>query len=92
MPPIEKQTIEVVEKAWESKSDSNFIEVSLQNSSMLLKNLYNVYVLYTVETELVAAAPIKFDEILVQNLLSKNHILLKGAALIKVRPLIPFLR
>ena len=47
---------------------------------------------YTVETELVCAAPIKFDEILVQNLLSKNHVLLKGAALIKVRPLIPFLR
>ena len=50
------------------------------------------YEWYTVKTELVAAAPIKFDEILVQNLLSKNHVLLKGAALIKVRPLIPFLR
>ena len=46
----------------------------------------------TVETELLAAAPIKFDEILVQNLLSKNYVLLKGAAYIKVRPLIPFLR
>ena len=47
---------------------------------------------HIVETELVAAAAIKFDEILVQFLLSKNHVLLKGAALIKVRPLIPFLR
>ena len=46
----------------------------------------------TVETELVAAAAIKFDEILVQILLSKNHVLLKSAALIKVRPLIPFVR
>ena len=50
------------------------------------------YCLFTVETELMAAAPIRFHEILVQNLLSKNHVLLKGAALIKVRPLIPFLR
>ena len=53
------------------------------------KSNFNIH---TVETELVAAAPIKFDEILVQNLLSKNHVLLKGAALIKVRPLIPSLR
>ena len=47
---------------------------------------------HIVETELVAAAAIKFDEILVQILLSKNHVLLKGAALIKVRLLIPFVR
>ena len=40
----------------------------------------------------MAAAAIKFDEILVQILLSKNHVLLKSAALIKVRPLIPFVR
>ena len=46
----------------------------------------------TVETELVAVAAIKFDEILVQILLSKNHVLLKCAALIKVRLLIPFVR
>ena len=50
------------------------------------------WIVHTVETELVAAAAIKFDEILVQILRSKNHVLLKGAALIKVRPLIPFVR
>ena len=46
----------------------------------------------TVETELVAAAPITFQKIWAQNLLSKICVLLLGAAVKKGRLLIPFLR
>ena len=69
-----------------------FGTITNENVFDIIKTSYFIDDKDTVETELMAAAPIRFHEILVQNLLSKNHVLLKGAALIKVRPLIPFLR
>ena len=46
----------------------------------------------TVETELVAAAPITFQKIWVQNLPSKSCVLLLRATVRRKQLLIPFLR